>query len=113
MNNAKDWTGNSISTFSTLGAKNYSLHDRANNDFYATDPKAVEELLKVETFSSPIWECACGAGHISEVLKHHGYEVFSTDLIDRGYGEGCLDFLTCENGGGKSRYCNQPTLQIC
>ena len=32
-------------------------------------------------------------GYISEVLKKHRYEVISTDLIDRGYGEGNKDFF--------------------
>lgn len=41
-----------------------------------------------------VWECACGNGAMSEVLKAHGLQVFSTDLIDRGYGEvKGLDFL--------------------
>ena len=89
----KDWKGNSRTTFIQLAASNHSLLERESNDFYATDPKAVELLLKHETFSHDIWEPACGAGHISEVLKAHGYNVKSTDLIDRGYGKGGIDFL--------------------
>lgn len=56
-------------------------------------PKAVELLLEVEKFNKSIWECACGEGHISKVLEAAGYEVRSTDLIDRGYGTGGIDFL--------------------
>jgi hypothetical protein len=33
-----------------------------------------------------VWECACGNGCLSEPLKTLGYDVFSTDLVDRGYG---------------------------
>lgn len=40
-----------------------------------------------------IWECSAGQGHLSERLTELGYEVRSTDLIDRGYGEGGIDFL--------------------
>ena len=40
-----------------------------------------------------IWECSAGQGHLSERLIELGYEVRSTDLIDRGYGEGGIDFL--------------------
>lgn len=29
------------------------------------------------------------------MLIEHGYEVISTDLIDRGFGNGWVDFLTC------------------
>lgn len=81
----KDWTGNRKSTFVILGASSHSDNERAESDYYATEPKAVEELLKVEKFDSVIWECACGGGHISEVLKQHGYDVFSTDITNRGY----------------------------
>ena len=63
------------------------------NDYYATEPKATELLLEQETFHPRIWEPACGQGHISKVLEKHGYSVFSTDLIDRGYGQGNIDFL--------------------
>lgn len=72
--------------------------EREVNDFYATDPKAMRELLKYETFNKDIWECACGEGNLSEVLKEHGYNVFSTDLIDRGYPDMIMDFLKVEEG---------------
>ena len=89
----KDWKGNTKSTFVTLGASNHSTTEREDNDFYATDPKALELLLDVEEFDLCVWECACGKGHLSEVLKSRGYMVKSTDLIDRGYGTGGVDFL--------------------
>lgn len=68
-----------------------------NNDYYATDPQAVKLLLENEDFSKFIWEPACGEGHISKVLEEHGHTVFSTDLVYRGYGRGCHDFLSCVN----------------
>jgi hypothetical protein len=43
-----------------------------------------------------VLEPSCGAGHISEVLKAHGYEVESRDLVDRGYGSQA-DFLSIDN----------------
>ena len=92
----KDWLGNKQSAFSILGARVFAQHDRAEHDYYATSPEAVEELLKVEQFSPKVWECACGEGHISKVLEAHGYEVISTDLIDRGFGDGYVDFLKTE-----------------
>ena len=92
----KDWTGNKQSAFSILGARVFAQHDRAEHDYYATSPEAVEELLKVEQFSPKVWECACGEGHISKVLEAHAYEVISTDLIDRGFVDGYVDFLKTE-----------------
>jgi hypothetical protein len=67
--------------------------EREKDDFYPTPSWVVEELLKRETFIGNIWECACGEGDISEVLKKNGYQVYSSDLVDRGYGDGNIDFL--------------------
>lgn len=61
--------------------------ERERDDYYATEPKAVELLLDLEKFNSNILEPCCGEGHISEVLKQAGYNVTSSDLIDRGYGK--------------------------
>ena len=94
----KDWTGNKKSTFVTLGASNHSEGKREVNDYYATDPKALEIFLNrlkedgIELHKS-IWECACGGGHLSRLLENKGYNVYSTDLIDRGFGTPNTDFL--------------------
>lgn len=71
--------------------------NREKYDFYATEPRALEELLKHETFSKNIWECACGQGHLSEVLKKHNYNVRSSDVINRGYPCEILDFTCITN----------------
>lgn len=97
----KDWTGNTKTTFVTLGASNHSTTEREDNDFYVTETKALELLLDIEDFDFYVWECACGKGHLSEVLKKRGYIVKSTDLVDRGYGVGGVDFLqTTETHNG-------------
>lgn len=75
------------------------LAEREINDFYATEPKAMEialPYLQEIGLNKNVWECACGMGHLSEVLKDSGYIVKSTDLIDRGYGQGGVDFLKQE-----------------
>ena len=69
--------------------------EREVDDFYPTPPHAVEELLKREEFSGSVWECACGEGDISKVFVEHGFDVISTDLINRGYGTQ-EDFLTSD-----------------
>jgi hypothetical protein len=84
----KDWVGNS-----SIRNCNIRKENAESNDYYATEPKAVELLLEQEKFSPNIWECACGEGHVANVLLANGYKVYSTDLIDRGYGIGSIDFL--------------------
>ena len=91
---SKDWVGNAKSIFTCNGASNHSEEERQTDDYYAAEPRAVELLLEREKFSNNIWECACGGGHMSEVLKQNGYFVYSTDLVDRGYEDTTiLDFL--------------------
>lgn len=89
----KDWSGNKKTTFVTLGASNHSAHDREENDYYATEPIAAEELLRLEPELDNIWECACGQGHLAEVFRAVGKLGSATDLIARGYGHGGYDFL--------------------
>ena len=66
---------------------------RAENDFYPTPPEATQALLDREKFEGMIWEPACGNGALSKVLSDNGYDVFSSDLIDRGFGFTPSDFL--------------------
>lgn len=89
---SNDWTGNSNSVFKTLGASNHTDKEREQHDYYATEPKALELLLELESFSN-VWECACGGGHLAEVLKNKGILGKATDLIDRRYGESGINFL--------------------
>lgn len=84
----RDWVGNA-----SIRKCNMRSMDSEPNDYYATEPKAIELLLEQESFSKNIWEPACGEGHLSKVLEERGYNVFSTDLVDRGFGIGGRDFL--------------------
>lgn len=49
-------------------------------DFYETPAWATQALLDRERFSESVWEPACGAGAMVEVLEDNGYEVFATDI---------------------------------
>ena len=69
--------------------------DREENDFYPTPSIATEALIQREKFIGNIWECACGDGAISQVIDKYLFnKVYSSDLIDRGFGDGGIDFLT-------------------
>ena len=74
-------------------AGNSRFNKDDTNDYYATEPKAVELLLEQETFTDTIWECACGEGHIAKALVDHNYWVIASDVVDRGYG-GVKDFFS-------------------
>ena len=92
----RDWKGGNASTFKTIGASNHCAEERADKDYYATEPRAVELLCEIEKFDGPILEPSCGEGHMSRVLQQAGYEVVSRDLADRGFGE-VADFLSPDN----------------
>ena len=98
MVNNKQEKKNRVVVYATGGASNNSELERERDDYYATHPETVEALLEQlkkddVKLNNNIWEPACGEGHISKVLENHGYNVFSTDLVDRGYGIGVVDFL--------------------
>ena len=89
----KDWTGNYHSVCGCLGAHNETVEDREEHDYYATQPIAIIQLMNIEDLSHNIWECACGEGHLAKPLIEAGYNVKCTDLIDRCFGIGGVDFL--------------------
>ena len=62
-------------------------------DFFPTPKWATHALIDNEKFDGDVWECACGDGSMSEVLKATKQTVISSDLFDRGYGEAGIDFL--------------------
>lgn len=94
MSENRDWIGNKKSTYITLGASNHTDKERQNDDYYATDPIAIDKLLKHHTLpSAVVFEPSCGEGHLSKRLEEKGFIVVSSDLVDRGYGKGGVDFL--------------------
>lgn len=74
-----------------IASSNYALivggnsSNREKNDYYATPPRAIDDLLSKTELDENIWEPACGGGHLSSRLKERGYTVYPSDLIDRGY----------------------------
>lgn len=78
---------------------NRSAKDRNSVDFYETPPHVTVALIDyLEKNGSlrpgmKVWEPACGAGKLAEILKCRGYDVICTDLNDFGYGESDVDFL--------------------
>lgn len=75
------------------GRSDVEGYTREKDDFYPTPERATLALLKAESFTGDIWECACGDGAISKVFEAAGHRVVSTDLVARGFGEAGVDFL--------------------
>lgn len=74
------------------------IRERAEHDFYATPTKATKLFLRYHSLDDgmAMLEPSCGQGHISKVLQEQfpNSHIISTDLIDRGFGETGIDFLT-------------------
>ena len=90
---SKDWTGNSVSLYKINGCSSHSKEERADRDFYATHPKAVEMLLELEKFSENVWEPCAGNNMITNVLIEHGHKVRNSDIVDRTGDIEVFDFL--------------------
>lgn len=91
---SRDWTGNKKTVFSIMGASNHSDSDREVNDFYATDPAVLDLLSRKYEIPEVVLEPACGTGCLSQWLVDKGHKVYSSDIVDRGYGEVCNFFET-------------------
>lgn len=127
---SKEWKGNSDSVRSRLGInKQHTTKGREEDDFYATDPQALETLLQhcsywlhnqlcltkraeigklLSYIPGYIWECACGNGNLAELLIKHNYNVYASDLKNRGYGRRNLDFLQTQECHGEIILTNPP-----
>lgn len=107
-------TKSSNSIYTIIGARSKFTKERACDDYYATDPKALEELLKFEVFHMNVWEPACGGGHLSSVLKTHGYLVRNSDIVDR-IGDGSveiLDFIEGDTGTWEGDIVTNPPYSL-
>lgn len=72
-----------------------SGQERIKDDAYFTIDTPI--IHAVMPFLEPIlggkvWEPACGVGHISKILEAKGYQVWSSDINEWGYGH-VQDFL--------------------
>lgn len=106
-NNVKHY-GNATKVYTTIGASSHSNTDREEDDYYATPPKAVKQLIQLEDFCHNILEPCCGEGHIAKTLIDLGYNVESSDLIDRGYGDRFCSIMDLEGPYDKCIITNPP-----
>jgi hypothetical protein len=80
-------------------------------DFYPTPAPFTNVLLDFygSRIHGSIWEPACGDGTMSKAMIARGHSVYSSDLMDHGYGVTPVDFLTTGSPKGtKSIITNGP-----
>ena len=111
----RDWAGNTKSISATIGASNHSPLERAADDFYATNPAAIDSLAKAGKLPKNkfVLEPACGRGHLSKRLEHYGYTVISSDLVDRGYGRTGVDFFDMKTIHPETCILTNPPYKYC
>jgi hypothetical protein len=66
--------------------KHETSYERVDRDWYPTPTHGTKALLAhIDIAGLHIHEPAAGGGHMSEPLKAAGANVFSSDIVDRGY----------------------------
>lgn len=100
------------------GPRYYSeprTHRRHSLDWYTEPRWTVDLLLGAETFTGPVLDPACGSGTIVEACRTRGLEAYGSDVANRPFGEGGVDFLLLDAGRANridgpiaSIICNPP-----
>ncbi|WP_288959832.1 hypothetical protein [uncultured Sulfitobacter sp.] len=105
-----------MSDFASAVIKSMAIHSRKDADFYPTPVDATYSLAAImaQVFEpgARILEPACGDGRLSRVLEWCGYDVLSTDLIYRGYGQGGIDFLGDHDYGDVDGVFTNPPFKL-
>lgn len=100
------------------GVGSHSHADRGD-DFYATPQCAVESLIDLELKWLPpdgdrstIWEPACGDGAIVKPLREAGWNVFASDLVDRGCPDSLVGNFLGESPYGSDAIITNPPFKL-
>lgn len=92
-------------------------NERAVNDYYATNPKAVKMLLEKHVFDTKaVLEPCIGGGHIADAIKNFyskDIDITGIDIVDRGYPNTIVhDFLTWETDKKFNSIITNPPYSI-
>lgn len=82
----------------SLSLGNVIAKPKLGLNYFPTPVFLTEALLDKESFPQPVWEPACGSGHIVRVLKHRGFTVRDSDIQHYYKGHKLHDFLNKEPG---------------
>ena len=91
----------------TEDAVRYFIRSMHIDRRYERKVAMMEDILREEDFCRCILEPFCGSGTMSEAIRAHGYEVESSDIVDRGYGE-VRDFFSADFEPGKCDIITNP-----
>jgi hypothetical protein len=85
-----------------------------DHQFYPTPLRATLEVLVRERFEGTFLEPACGDGAISRALKlfYPRNAITSSDLVDRGFGTGGINFLTHNFGRKWNNIVTNPPYSL-
>lgn len=92
---------------------------RRADDFYPSEePEIFYALMDAEIAAGHldafpiVWENACGNGDGARVIEHFGKRVIGTDLVQRGYGRGGVDFLQTKSALAPAIITNPPFADL-
>ena len=80
---------------SLLPGRARGLHQQplAPQSWYWESPEVTHQLLNEVTFRGPVHDPCCGSGRIPIAAREFGYEATGSDIVDRGFGTGGVDFF--------------------
>ena len=103
------------SVFRQLGT--HSDKERHKDDYYATDPRAVKDLIAMLNkynieIPKEIVETSVGGGHIAKEFEKIGCNVTGYDIVDRGYPNTIIrDYLTVDKLPGGCMVIENPPFK--
>lgn len=104
----------SLKACTIVGGK--GIRNRVDDDFYATDPQSVKDLLDIYKFDGKtFYEPCVGQGHIAKVLNEYFPEavIITSDIIDRGYpGTIIGDFLKDDSNAKVDWVITNPPFKL-
>lgn len=94
---------------SSLPGAQRALHRRERwpRDWYVEPSWTVHALFDRVRFVGLIHDPACGGGTIPRVARERGFIATGSDLVDRGFGQGGIDFLN-DHERRSNIVCNPP-----
>ena len=69
------------------------VYERHAFDWYIEGRDVVDKLFTAVAFEGAVHDPACGGGNIPKVAMSRGLEATGSDIVDRGYGCGGVNFL--------------------